>query len=59
MMLIDLTQGMIARIGPRNDHKTIGYFKSAEDAACAYDREAIKLYGDDAVTNFKKEKTNE
>lgn len=34
------------------DRKTIGYFKDKEQAALAYDVEAIKRHGEDAHTNL-------
>lgn len=43
----------LARIGDRNNHRTIGYFETAEAAAKAYDREASLRYGNFAVLNFQ------
>lgn len=35
-----------------SEHKLLGLFDSAEDAANAYDREALKIHGQEAYTNF-------
>ena len=35
-----------------NDHRVIGYFKTPEEAAEAYDIEALKKYGEYACINF-------
>lgn len=45
----------IASIGPKNNHKIIGYFNCIIKAAKAYDKAALSLYGDMAALNFKKE----
>lgn len=41
----------------KHEQKTIwlGEFENIKDAACAYDVEAIKLFGDYAYTNFPKQ----
>lgn len=39
----------VRRVGNKNH---IGYFKTPEEAAMAYDREAIKRFGDNAKLNF-------
>lgn len=36
----------------RGNHYFLGVFNSAEDAARAYDRKAIEMFGDFAWTNF-------
>ena len=46
----------VARIGSRKNHRVIGYFKTAEEAARAYDAEAKKIYGNIAVLNFEEVK---
>jgi len=43
----------IARIRCSGKQITIGYFASPEDAARAYDKEAIKLHGEFAWLNFR------
>ena len=41
-----------ARIGANGKYLTIGKYSTPEEAARAYDQEAIRLHGEFAVTNF-------
>jgi hypothetical protein len=42
----------IARIGINRGRLFLGYFNTEEEAAKAYDKKALELYGDKAYTNF-------
>lgn len=42
-----------ASISVGGEYKSLGYFSSAEEAAMAYDRSAVKHFGDYAHPNFK------
>jgi hypothetical protein len=44
--------GWLARIGYQNRSIYIGHYSSEMEAAMAYDREALKLYGEFASLNF-------
>lgn len=43
----------VAQITHNYKHVTIGYFDTAEEAAMAYDKKAIELFGEYARTNFR------
>ncbi|QJD54528.1 exonuclease [Sphingomonas phage Kharn] len=45
-------QGFRIVIGNGKGEHNHGYYKTAEEAARAYDAKAIELYGEDAITNF-------
>ena len=38
--------GYVARIGVNKERKYLGYFYSAEEAGCAYDKAAEELFGE-------------
>ena len=42
-----------AQIGSRKTREYLGTYKTAEEAACVYDREAIKRFGNRAAVNFR------
>lgn len=42
-----------ASLGVQNKVITIGYFKTAAEAASAYDKRAVETYGPEALTNLK------
>ena len=42
-----------AEIRINGKRKCLGYFDNPFDAACAYDKKALEIYGDDAQTNIK------
>lgn len=41
----------VAQITHNNNHRKLGYFKKETDAAKAYDKEAVKYFGNYALTN--------
>jgi len=43
----------LARIGVNRKDIHLGLFKTAQEAAIAYDKKAYELYGEDALTNKK------
>ena len=49
------TKKFSAMIFKDGQHYYLGYFNCASEAAIAYDKKAIELYGEYAVTNFPKE----
>ena len=42
-----------AQIGSRKTREYLGTYTTAEEAACVYDREAIKRFGNRAAVNFR------
>jgi hypothetical protein len=44
----------VAKIGFRNKQYNLGNYDVEEDAALAYDKKALKLYGETARLNFPK-----
>lgn len=42
-----------ATLGVNGKNISIGYFKTPEEAANAYDKKAVEIYGPDALTNAK------
>jgi hypothetical protein len=47
----------LAQIGKNHEHHCIGYYNTPEEAAHAYDKAAIKLYGNTADINFPTQET--
>ena len=47
-----ITRKWAARIGAKGKRRHIGYFNTAEEAAQAYDKEALEVHGDFAFLNF-------
>jgi len=48
----------VARIKIGNENRIIGTYKTAKEAAKAYDQECYAYFGDDAVLNFPKDWIN-
>lgn len=48
-----------AYIGIEGKHKFLGYYKTPEEAAQAYDKAALEFFGEFALTNFPKETHND
>ena len=48
-----------AYIGINGKHKRLGYYKTPEEAAHAYDKAAVEIFGEFALTNFPKEIYND
>ena len=54
---VSIHKGQIrAQIGYEKHYIHIGYFQTLEDAAKAYDKKAVELFGPFALTNFPRSK---
>jgi hypothetical protein len=53
------SKSYLAQIGKNGHQLCLGYFRTAEAAALAYDKKCREMFGDDCITNFSLEKYNE